>query len=603
VARTFGTESILGAASDWKETCLQGDGSMFSDERVWTLENLAALDAHFIRKPDEGNRTFIEKLEDQLGPAPTGAKHLAAELLWVMMLFPNNISSERKIELVRKVWGWGGSEIPAEHSRLRVFGSGIGSAGMGFNNYRPRELTYLIRVTEKFKALNPSDRQHLLRDPWAFAELIEHVEGGESRQMRHMLSHLLYPDEFERISSSDHKSRVDQAFRELLGEELRPAERDSTPLARDRRLFRIRNILQAERPEQPIDFYEGELKERWNPDLTTPPRPDPPGKETKQKPGPPPETERSQPESVEEILSALRDLAMRIDDRTIRRYHYAILSRGFVILSGVSGSGKSWLAEAYASITGAYSVVVPVAPNWTSNEDLLGYADPLRPEVYHHTEASRFLVRASEEERAAIKEGRSAQQFHLILDEMNLARVEYYFAKFLSLMEVRARNGDATISFGKDQILVPSNLKVVGTVNVDETTHGFADKVYDRAQLIEMSPSRDEIESELGAAGYAGILLELWDATREVAPFAFRVVADVRRYIQAGQGSSNEWRDRFDEQVLQKILPKIRGSDPRVGETLLALIAIAEREQLHLTGAKLKSMRSRFDQHGVASYF
>ena len=100
----------------------------------------------------------------------------------------------------------------------------------------------------------------------------------------------------------------------------------------------------------------------------------------------------------------------------------------------------------------------------------------------------------------------------MILDEMNLARVEHYFSRFLSAMEVRSREGIARLDLapGHTVELTP-NLKFVGTVNIDETTHGFADKVYDRAQLLELPLQRAYVVEYLEAEAYGTVLLRIWD--------------------------------------------------------------------------------------------
>jgi hypothetical protein len=153
--------------------------------------------------------------------------------------------------------------------------------------------------------------------------------------------------------------------------------------------------------------------------------------------------------TLDAVEGAIRDRGLRISQRMLRRYHVALKTRGFVILAGISGGGKTWLAETYAAATGAELLVVPVAPNWTTNEDLLGYLNPIDGR-YCHTPFSHFLARAASEFTAALAAGGEPRPYHLVLDEMNLARVEHYFAKFLSAMEgaerylpdsARARSG------------------------------------------------------------------------------------------------------------------------------------------------------------------
>src|SRR5262249_35782945 len=145
-----------------------------------------------------------------------------------------------------------------------------------------------------------------------------------------------------------------------------------------------------------------------------------------------------------------------------------------------------------------------------------------------------FLRAAAKESQQAQEAGQAPVPHYLVLDEMNLARVEYYFAKFLSAMERRARDDDAVLDLSPDtadHVLLPPNLYVTGTVNIDETTFGFADKVYDRAQLIEIPVSRDALSKHLESRPYRSELLEVWDAIAPVAPFAFRVVDEIAAYI------------------------------------------------------------------------
>ncbi|MEH2168054.1 MAG: tetratricopeptide repeat protein [Nostoc sp.] len=117
---------------------------------------------------------------------------------------------------------------------------------------------------------------------------------------------------------------------------------------------------------------------------------------------------------------------LQISKSLLRRYHLALKTRKFVILSGISGTGKTWLTKAYAEAIGAKYLLVPVAPNWTTNEDLLGYFNPIDKD-YHHTEFSQFLEQATEEYEKAKANKHTPIPYHLVLDEMNLARIYIAF--------------------------------------------------------------------------------------------------------------------------------------------------------------------------------
>lgn len=314
------------------------------------------------------------------------------------------------------------------------------------------------------------------------------------------------------------------------------------------------------------------------------------------------ETEPYREPELAKVKAALAEAGMVIDERMLLRYHLSLKSRGFVILCGLSGCGKTWLSELYSEAVGARHLLVPVAPNWTSNEDLLGYLNPLT-DSFQSTTLFRFLEEAAGEWRDSQAAERTPRPFHVTLDEMNLARVEYYFARFLSGLEIRARQGTAMLDLAPGHRLeLTPNLRFTGTVNFDETTHGFADKVYDRAQLLELGVRREAIESHLEEHPIKEVLLEVWEAVGDVAPFGFRVVDEIRDYVAVSEGEREGWQLPLDEQVLQKVLPKIKGAELRTGPALEALIEVAEGT-LPLTEAKARTMHEGFQQHGYASYF
>jgi energy-coupling factor transporter ATP-binding protein EcfA2 len=291
----------------------------------------------------------------------------------------------------------------------------------------------------------------------------------------------------------------------------------------------------------------------------------------------------------------------RISDAVIRRYHLAIGTRGFVILCGASGTGKTWLAQAYAECVSARTTLVAVDPSWSSNEDLLGYLSPLDG-FFHGTPFSEFVKEAAREWEAANREIRQPRFFHVILDEMNLARVEHYFSRFLSAMEVRTRDGQARLDLapGHHVELTP-NLRFTGTVNVDETTHGFADKVFDRAQVLELPLPRAEVISHLGAAPHAEVLLGVWDALRPVTPFGFRVLDEISTYLVAAAEIGTDWKTALDEQLVQKILPRMR-SDASAGPAIDDFLRVLGSE-FPLASAKAGKMRADLEAHGYLEFF
>lgn len=268
MARMPNRNRVYAASESWKSRCLLVDGSVFGDEALWTAEHVTELVKHFIEQPDTGSRTFDEKLKDQLSRVTPQACHLAAEMLWVMMLFPSNYKPDTKTSLVRTVWDWAGVPLADPSGVLDVFQAGIGSGGPGYNNYRPAELELVIQFTRAWKTLEGTEHARLLGDAWAFADWFDRLPDGPSRQFRHMLLHLLFPDEFERISSTSEKRKIDKKFAKLIaGEALDPADRGLSALARDRRLRRIRVVLERERPNVWVDYYDTpDIRAQWHGD-------------------------------------------------------------------------------------------------------------------------------------------------------------------------------------------------------------------------------------------------------------------------------------------------------------------------------------------------
>lgn len=319
-----------------------------------------------------------------------------------------------------------------------------------------------------------------------------------------------------------------------------------------------------------------------------------------------------------------------VDERLL----LALFAKRFLILTGLSGSGKTLLARSFlrwcSAIPEQYSVVA-VGANWTSNEHVLGYADALNENRYVRTKVLDVIMRARDN---------PGQPHFVILDEMNLSHVERYFADFLSAIESPQEpihlHGDTKMRDGIPGQLpsLPPNLFVIGTVNVDETTYMFSPKVLDRANVIEFRTSVEAMETFLGltkpavglidhkGSGFGNALVEAQQkkvsaadlpegvrksATDEILllfnllaeeelEFGFRSAHEIARYFWFAFESKQPATDTdrrdvlasaLDQQVLQKILPRIHGARKRVEPLLLKLRSYCEEQhEWEATGIK-----------------
>lgn len=244
--------------------------------------------------------------------------------------------------------------------------------------------------------------------------------------------------------------------------------------------------------------------------------------------------------------------------------------RHFAVLTGLSGAGKTLLARTYGrAVAGgdeSHVCVVPVQPAWYDPSPLLGYVDPLKSDHYEKTGFLRFLIQADAD---------PAKPYTAVLDEMNLSRPEQYMAPLLSAMETGGAiplHGEGKAIDGVPaRLRYPRNLVLIGTVNMDETTHALSDKVLDRAFTLEFwDIALDDYpgwgKRNLGEAEAEArkVLAALMAALRpERLHFGWRTVDDVLDFLAVALDESHgmEVIAALDSVIYAKVLPKLRGDE------------------------------------------
>jgi 5-methylcytosine-specific restriction protein B len=342
------------------------------------------------------------------------------------------------------------------------------------------------------------------------------------------------------------------------------------------------------------------------------------GKETRPSSG-------SSPFSVGPLKSSLIAAGLSYSDNLLHRFCTSLITKPFVILTGLSGSGKTRLATSLAKWMCADEsqfCTVAVGADWTNRDPLIGYPNALEQGKYVLPESGALSLLLE-----AAKPANRDLPFFLILDEMNLSHVERYFADFLSSMEsgapIRLHSGNSLWSeIVPPSVIIPDNLFIIGTVNVDETTYMFSPKVLDRANVIEFKVSDQEMGEFLrgspqpasekidgSGAGMATSFLnlargpadtsfsnELTDTLllffRELQPlgaeFGYRSAEMMVRFLAIAREINPAWsmNDILDAVIVQKLLPKVHGSrrrlEPILGQMGLLCASGTERKDVLL---------------------
>lgn len=291
--------------------------------------------------------------------------------------------------------------------------------------------------------------------------------------------------------------------------------------------------------------------------------------------------------------------------------------RHFGILTGLSGSGKTLLAREYAKAiapqgapAGRHLCTIAVQPAWYDPGALLGYVNPLRGDSYVRTRFLEFLIAASEDPGCP---------YVTVLDEMNLSHPEQYLAPLLSAMETGARvvlhsEGDSFDGIPAS-IPYPPNLVILGTVNMDETTHGLSDKILDRAFTMEFWDIDLETYPRWGTRGLAegeeskarAALEALMKALKPARlHFGWRIVDDVLDFLRtaSADGGPLTTETALDRVIYAKVLPKLRGDDsPRFQDALKDVIAALGDKGLMTCKAKVEELKRDLDATGTARFW
>ena len=281
------------------------------------------------------------------------------------------------------------------------------------------------------------------------------------------------------------------------------------------------------------------------------------------------------------------ELKLYYDISDIRRFIAGLAVSPIIILQGMSGTGKTSLAHAFGAFLENQSTVIPVQPMWKERTDLLGYYNEFTKR-FNETLLLEKMYEANYSEEIYIT----------VLDEMNIARVEYYFAEFLSLLELPDPderyidvvsdmwdNDPALLREGR--LKVPANMWFVGTANNDDSTFAISDKVYDRAMILNLDTKAERFVAQrtkhihISAADFRALAAE---AVREYSvtnrnmkrleeldkyliehfhiTFGNRIMKQIQNYVPVYVSCGGEELEALDDILSKKIIRKLETQNP-----------------------------------------
>lgn len=310
------------------------------------------------------------------------------------------------------------------------------------------------------------------------------------------------------------------------------------------------------------------------------------------------------PQLVERFINfSASQLKLFYNKKVISSFFAGMASSKIMILEGISGTGKTSLPYAMGKFFNNDTSIVSVQPSWRDRAEMIGYLNEFTKR-FNETDFLKFLYNTTYREDLNF----------IILDEMNLARVEYYFAEFLSIMEMPNVNEwkidivpDTLASDPKNlnngKLLVPQNVWFIGTANKDDSTFTITDKVYDRAATIEMNAKATFVdapytESIIVSFDYLDNLFKTAIKNNPISPkslenleklddfiaakfkvtFGNRIMKQIKLFVPVFVGCGGNEVEGLDYIVARKILRKFEALNlPFLKAEIDQLIALMEK--------------------------
>ena len=471
---------VLDAVVVWKDRCFLKDGSVFTDESLWTPANVEELE-QLVKamdrkmgdiKDNEWEIRIWEQLKEKLTDVRPELIHLAAEAFWFTSLYPDTREPKWKRGRFNELWEMAQAN-PIAQSRKHLIDDDRVLRGVAVVHPRHWWLyipfPYLLRMVRLWKTEPPGVD---LEPPWGFIRWLNttvefNPKAPTKMPMRHAIPYLLFPDYVERVQSSTDKRKIIAAFG-------KPEDKVKTD---DEVIYEIREHLEKERGTKELDFYHPPLAEEW------------------------PRSEKDEPEDEPEPENALN-----------------------VILYGPPGTGKTYetaqrcveLCDGEAKpseIRSRYRELVEAGRiEFITFHQSYGYeefVEGLRPETGSDA-GIRLVATDGVLKRIARRARENEGEAHvLVIDEINRANVSKVMGELITLLEEDKRQNAenevaVTLPHSGERFTLPANLHLLGTMNTADRSIALLDTALRRRfQFVELAPAPALLEAAAEATGVA----------------------------------------------------------------------------------------------------